>query len=179
MTARLTAGSLLLLAALTACGRELPSRVTVGSPAPAFRAVTLAGDTVALEGLRGGPVLLNLWATWCVPCRRETPFLQSVHERYAVQGLQVVGVTTDTRAAVGDVQAFLDEFGVTYRILHDPDARSMDLFFAIGLPATYLIGSDGVVVWTKLGEVREGDRGFERALQGALRDAEDEGADLP
>jgi peroxiredoxin len=162
-----------LVLALTACGQELPSRVAAGSAAPAFRAVTLAGDTVSLESLRGAPVLLNLWATWCAPCRRETPYLQSVHERYRGRGLQVVGVTTDARAAADDVQAFLDEFGVTYRILHDPDARSMDLFSAIGLPASFLIGADGVVRWTKLGEVREGDRRFERALESAIREAEE------
>jgi peroxiredoxin len=122
-------------------------------------------------------VLLNLWATCCAPCRRETPFLQTVHERYGSRGLQVVGVTTDTRAAVDDVHAFLDEFGVTYQVLHDPEARSMDLFSAIGLPATYLIGSDGVILWAHLGEVREGDEAFTRALEGALQDDQDEGAD--
>jgi thiol-disulfide isomerase/thioredoxin len=139
--------------------------------------MSLAGDTVSLASLRGAPVLLNLWATWCVPCRRETPFLQSVHERYASSGLQVVGVTTDTRAAIDDVHAFLEEFGVTYRVLHDPDARSMDLFSAIGLPATYLIGSDGVIRWAHLGEVREGDRAFERALAEVLEDVDDDGKD--
>jgi peroxiredoxin len=170
---RVIAGSLLLVAALTGCGRELPSRVTAGSPAPAFLAVNLAGDTVSLESLRSGPVLLNLWATWCVPCRKETPFLQTVHEQYVSRGLQVVGVSTDTRAALADVQDFLDEFGVTYRILHDPDARSMDLFSAIGLPATYLIGTDGVILWAHLGPVDEDDRDFERALNDAVRGAEE------
>jgi peroxiredoxin len=149
-------------------------RVEVGNPAPPFAAVTLAGDTVSLESLRGSPVLLNLWATWCAPCRRETPFLQTVHERFSGRGLQVVGVTTDSRAAVPDVQAFLEEFGVTYRILLDPDARSMDVFSAIGLPASYLIDRDGTVLWTRLGEVREGDPDFEEALARAI-DVDDEG----
>jgi peroxiredoxin len=170
------ARALLIVLALAGCTKE-PGRGAEGSPAPAFQAMTLAGDTVSLESLRGAPVLLNLWATWCAPCRRETPFLQTVHERYGSRGLQVVGVTTDTRAAVDDVRAFLKEFGVTYRILHDPDARSMDLFSAIGLPATYLIGGDGVIRWAHLGEVREGDKAFARALEGALEDAQDQGAD--
>ena len=163
----------LLLAAISGCvGDGLPARVTAGSPAPEFQALTLAGDTVSLESLRGAPVLLNLWATWCAPCRRETPFLQTLHERYAPAGLQVVGVSTDTRAAAPDVEAFVQEFGVTYRILHDPDGRSMDLFSAIGLPSTYLIGSDGEVLWLRLGEVREGDRGFQEALSEALAAAD-------
>ena len=100
--------------------------------------------------------------------------VRAVHERYGGHGLQVVGVTTDSRAAVSDVQAFLEEFGVTYRILHDPDARSMDVFSAIGLPASYLIARDGTVLWTRLGEVREGDPDFEEALARAI-DLDDEG----
>jgi peroxiredoxin len=168
----------ILPVALAACGREsLPARVAAGSPAPSFAAVTLHGDTVSLESLQGAPVLLNLWATWCAPCRRETPFLQTVHEKYAPRGLQVVGVTTDTRAALPDVEDFLHEFGVTYLILHDPDARSMDLFSAIGLPATYLIGRDGIVLWARVGPVSEDDRDFEKALDEAVESASRAGAD--
>jgi peroxiredoxin len=158
-----------LLAGLGGCaGEPPPGRVAPGREAPPFQAATLAGETVSLESLRGAPVLLNLWATWCAPCRAETPYLQSLHERHAPAGLQIVGVSTDTRAAAPDVQAFIEEFGVTYRILHDPDARSMDVFSAIGLPATYLIGGDGTVLWLKLGPIEEGDRSFESALEGAL-----------
>jgi cytochrome c biogenesis protein CcmG/thiol:disulfide interchange protein DsbE len=155
----------------TGCGREgLPG--SAGTLAPGFQAATLEGDTVSLASLRGAPVLLNLWATWCHPCRKETPFLQDVHERYAPRGLQVVGVTTDTRAAVADVHAFVEEFGVTYRVLHDPDGRSLDLFSAIGLPATYLIGADGVILWAKVGPVDEADEAFEEALDAAVRGSE-------
>jgi peroxiredoxin len=154
---------------LPACAAEgLPARVAAGREAPPFQAVTLAGDTVSLQSLQGAPVLLNLWATWCAPCRRETPFLQRLHERYSSAGLQVVGVSTDTRAALPEVEAFIEEFGVTYRILHDPSARSMDVFSAIGLPATYLIDGDGEILWLQLGEVREGDAVFEKALAAAL-----------
>src|SRR5690606_31870098 len=113
----------------------------------------------------GQPVLVNLWATWCAPCRRETPFLQSVHERYAPRGLQVVGLSMDSRSAVRDIEAFMGEFGVTYRILHDPDNRAMDQFAAIGLPATYLIDGEGTIVWSRLGEVREDDATFHDALE--------------
>jgi cytochrome c biogenesis protein CcmG, thiol:disulfide interchange protein DsbE len=151
-------------------------RAVAGAPAPSFEAVTLAGDTVSLESLQGAPVLLNLWATWCAPCRRETPFLQDVHERFAPRGLQVVGVSMDTRGALRDVERFIDEFGVTYRILHDPDGRSMDLFSAIGLPATYLIGADGIILWSRVGEVREGDRVFEEALDAAVAGLAEEAA---
>lgn len=173
MTSARVTRRLLLLALLSlACGREPPPGVVaVGRSAPEFQALSLEGDTVSLASLRGGPVLLNLWATWCAPCRRETPFLQSVHERFHPRGLQVVGVSMDTRAALRDVQEFVDEFGVTYRVLHDPDGRSMDLFSVIGLPASYLIDHEGTVLWSRVGEVREDDRHFEEALEQALQRA--------
>jgi thiol-disulfide isomerase/thioredoxin len=130
--------------------------------------MSLEGDTVSLADLVGSPVLLKLWATWCVPCRRETPYLQGVHERFGPRGLKVVGVSVDTRGAREDVEDFLDEFGVTYRTLHDPEMRSMDIFAAIGLPATYLIGRDGTLLWRRVGPVEEGDREFENALDKAV-----------
>jgi len=140
------------------------ARLDPGSPVPDFQAVTLAGDTVSLEGLRGSPVLLNLWATWCAPCRKETPFLQSLYERYADAGLEVVGVSVDSRGARKDVEGFVEEFGVTYRILHDPAMLSMDVFEVLGLPATYLIAPDGTIRWKRLGPIDESDRSFEEAL---------------
>ena len=135
-----------------------------GNPAPEFAAATLAGDTLSLSQLEGSPVLLNMWATYCVPCRTETPYLQSLHERYGGAGLQIVGVSLDSRGAKEDVDFFVEEFGVTYQILHDPAMLSMDIFDLFGLPATYLIGKDGVIRWKRLGPVEEGDVAFEAAL---------------
>ena len=153
------------LAACVAGDGSTRARLDPGSPVPDFAAVTLAGDTVSLDGLRGSPVLLNLWATWCTPCRAETPYLQSLHERFADAGLEVVGVSVDSRGAREDVDAFVEEFGVTYRILHDPAMASMDIFEVLGLPATYLIAADGTIRWKRLGPVDEGDRSFEEALE--------------
>jgi thiol-disulfide isomerase/thioredoxin len=159
---------------LFACrqGGEVSRRPAAGRPAPAFQAVTLAGDTVSLEALRGSTVLLNLWATWCAPCRRETPYLQSLHEKLAPQGLVVVGVSVDAFGAERDVEEFMTEFGVTYQILHDPAMRSLDVFSAIGLPATYLIGKGGTLLWVRLGPVEPGDPEFERELTAALASAD-------
>jgi len=135
-----------------------------GGPAPPLEAVSLAGDTVSLKDLRGSPVLLNLWATWCTPCRKETPYLQELHERFGERGLQVVGVSVDSRSARRDVDDFVEEFGVTYRILHDPEMRSMDMFSVLGLPATYLIDRGGRIRWRKIGPIVEGDPDFEGAI---------------
>ena len=140
----------------------------VGTRAPELLTTSLAGDTVALSSFEGAPVLLNLWATWCAPCRRETPYLQTLHERYAGQGLRVVGVTVDTRGAASAVRDFIGEFGVTYTILSDPDMVSMDRYAVIGLPATFLLDRGGVIRHMVTGPVAEGDARFEAALQAVL-----------
>jgi cytochrome c-type biogenesis protein len=168
---RFAALALALGAAGCGEGREVLERPETGRPAPAFQALGLAGDTVSLESLRGSPVLLNLWATWCAPCRQETPYLQSLHEKFAERGLRVVGISVDAFGARRDVQDFMKEFGVTYQILHDPAMRSMDVFAVIGLPASFLIGRDGTLRWMHLGPVESGDAGLEQALAAALASA--------
>lgn len=140
----------------------------VGALAPEYVTTTLAGDTVSLAGLRGEVVLLNLWATWCVPCRTETPYLQSIYEEYGGRGLRVVGVSQDVGDAEADIAAFVDQFGVTYTILHDPQMRGLDLYRVNGLPGTFLIDREGILSWMQFGPVREGDPAFLQALEDAL-----------
>src|SRR5690606_9627000 len=88
--------------------------LAIGDVAPDYGAPTLGGDTIRLESLRGSPVLLNVWATWCPPCREEMPALQELHERYADRGLRVVGVSVDSRGAEAAIRQFLDEGGLTF-----------------------------------------------------------------
>ena len=141
----------------------------VGAHAPELEATSLSGEPVALSSFEGEPVLLNLWATWCAPCRRETPYLQTLHERYRDRGLRVVGVTVDTRGSADAVREFLDEFGVTYTILADPDMVSMDRYAVIGLPATFLLDRAGVIRHVVVGPVAEGDAAFDAALAAVLQ----------
>jgi len=153
-------------AALLGCGS--PERPAIGAAAPAYSAPTLEGDTVSLDDLRGEVVLLNLWATWCVPCRTETPYLQSVFERYRDRGLRVVGVSQDVGDARGDIHAFVEEYGVTYTILHDPRMRGLDIYRVNGMPGSFLIDREGVLRWLQYGPIREGDPAFLRALEDVL-----------
>jgi len=163
--------------AVVACGSEAtagPPRV--GDPLPDFAAPRLegtgegpagggpAGDTVRLAAAGGRATLVNLWATWCAPCRAEMPYLESVGQAYAPGGLRILGVSTDHRGAVEQVRGVVAERGVTYDILLDPEARSTDLFGVYGLPATFLADTEGVITWMRLGPIEEGDRDFEAAL---------------
>ena len=162
-------GLLALSLASSSCvlddGRAIPR---VGSEAIEYPAATLQGDTVTLASLRGNVVLLNLWATWCVPCREETPYLQSLHEEFVDEGLRIVGISLDAGDTGDDVAMFVDDYDVTYTILHDPQMRGMDLYQVPGLPATFLIDREGTLQWVRYGPILEGDPDFLGALEKLL-----------
>jgi len=149
-----------------------------GAPLPAFGAPPLApvgaaqGDTVFLSSYRGSPVVVNLWATWCAPCRRETPHLQDTWERFRGQGLKMVGITVDTRSAREPALDFLEEMGVTYDQLHDPSQVVLDVFQVLGLPSTYVADAEGIIRFARIGPVFEGDAEFEAVLRELLAEAE-------
>lgn len=158
-----------LTAAMGACvSGERAGPPELGAPAREYAATTLAGDSVSLESLRGQVVLLNLWATWCTPCRMETPYLQSIYEEHRDDGFVIVGISMDTRDAADDVAMFVDEFDVTYTILHDPQMRGMELYQVLGLPATFLIDREGVLRWMRYGPIPEDDPDFLAALEDVL-----------
>lgn len=154
--------------ATTACAATEGGPPRVGEPAREYAATTLDGDTVALGSLRGKVVLLNLWATWCGPCRTETPYLQSLFEEHSGDGFEIVGISMDTGNAAEDVAMFVEEYGVTYTILHDPRMRGMELYQVLGLPATFLIDREGVLRWMRYGPIAENDPEFLRALEDVL-----------
>lgn len=160
------------LLTLACAGGESRTAVEIGRPAPPYAAVSFSGDSVSLKSLRGKVVLLNIWATWCAPCKEEIPYLQRLHTEKAAQGLEVVGVSVDAEGEESKMSAFAQQFGMTYPLWHDPDQRVMSLFLAIGVPATYLIDREGVLVWRHLGVVRPTDERFQSALADALRTGE-------
>ncbi len=161
-------GLVVALTATTACLATERPGPRLGQPAIEYVATTLEGDSVSLASMRGQVVLLNLWATWCVPCRQETPYLQSVFAEHEGEGLRVVGISLDTGDAADDIRSFVEEYAVTYTILHDPRMRGLELYQIIGLPGSFLIDRDGILRWMQYGPIREGDPAFLRALEDAL-----------
>jgi peroxiredoxin len=161
---------LTVLACAVACGpTDARRQLGAGAVVPDLVAAELSGDTVSLQSLRGNVVLLNLWATWCAPCRQETPFLQSKYEEYRSRGFEVVGVSMDNRGAKETIEQFVQEYGVTYTILHDPMQMGLTSYRAIGLPATFLINRDGTLRWFLYGPVTEENELFVTAIEDALR----------
>jgi peroxiredoxin len=130
-----------------------PRPVEVGNPAPDFRLPTPNGSSLALSELRGKVVVLNFWATWCVPCRAEMPALENVFQEHGPRGLVVVGVGVQESAE--KVLAFLPEVGVSFPILLDSDTRLATRYRATGLPATFIVDRRGVVRDIRLGPYTE------------------------
>lgn len=162
---------LLLLATLVAgcSGTRTSHPPRAGDPVPPYHVTTLAGDTLTLASLHGKPLLLNFWATWCTPCKEETPFLESVYRAHEAQGLRIVGVSMDTGDALHQIRAFMKKYGVTYTIARDPSMNAMETFGIPGLPANFLIDRSGVVRWMRFGALGKSDKNFAAALADILR----------
>ena len=170
---RVSCSRLTLLAQLTATlacadARRVPAPVDVGKAAPAYRAVAANGDSVSLAGLRGRPVLLNVWATWCHPCRDEIPELQQIYERYRSRGLELVGVSVDAAGQEEAIGAFARQYGMTYPVWRDPDEIVSATFLVVGVPATFLIDRSGIVRWKKTGPIGQADTSLVAAIERAL-----------
>ncbi len=177
-----TAGRVALLAGLaptlSGCIPSESATLRRGDRAPVFTAVSLQdGSSVSLADYRGKTLLVNLWATWCHPCKTETPYLQSLYEQYKPRGLRILGISIDRRADREAVVDFVEEMGVGYDIVLDPAATSRDAFLARGLPTSVLINGAGTVAFSWIGPVPEGDRDFLAGLEEALELTTDPGTE--
>ncbi len=171
--ARRVATLALLGAALGACAERGgdgagAARGAVDAAAPDYAALTVAGDSAPLAAERGRVVLLNVWATWCQPCRAEIPALDTLHRRHAARGFEVVGVSIDAGRPPEAVARYARGLGASYPIWLDPDDRVSAAFGAYGVPASVLVDRSGMVRWRHVGPVTAGDTALGRAIEGAL-----------
>ena len=116
----------------------------VGDPAPSFEAELLTGDgELALEDLRGKPVVINVWASWCVPCKDEAPMLSEANARY---GDQVTFVGVDIRDARSSALEFVERYDLDYLHVRDEDLAIYDDFGLTGQPETFFLDENGVIL---------------------------------
>jgi cytochrome c biogenesis protein CcmG, thiol:disulfide interchange protein DsbE len=139
-----------------------------GALAPDFLLERLGEGELRLSDLRGRPVVVNFWATWCKPCRQEMPRLVEAYERYKGEGLEVVAV--DLQEGRSIVGPFVEDFGIQFPVLIDRDGEVGDEYRLLGLPVTYFIDRDGVVRSVYTGPFQE--KTNETNVQGAIEDSE-------
>jgi peroxiredoxin len=124
-----------------------------GALAPDFSLFNLEGEQITLSELRGHPVMINLWATWCAPCRIEMPHIQDRFERYAGEGFLVLAVDFDEPADI--VADFRDELSLTFDVLLDPGAEVQELYRNRNYPSTFFVDENGVIQVQHIGLMTE------------------------
>jgi peroxiredoxin len=121
--------------------------IAVGMDAPPITGKTLdsAPRAKSLADYKGKVVLLNIWATWCGPCREEMPSMEKLYKEFASQGLVIVAVSVDDPGTEQQIRDFVKEFGLTFEILHDPDKKTAQRYQVTGYPESFIIGREGTI----------------------------------
>jgi cytochrome c biogenesis protein CcmG, thiol:disulfide interchange protein DsbE len=141
----------LVLGAAAITWVEPDSGVAINHRAPNFQAVNLATrDSASLEDYRGSVTLVNIWATWCLPCREEMPSMQKLYDSLATRGFKIAAISID-EGSPEDVSAFAERYGLTFDILHDRSGQVERLYQTTGVPESFLLDRRGILVRRLIG----------------------------
>ena len=144
---------------------EPTGEARAGDPAPPLAGTTLDGATIDLASFRGRPVIVNFWASWCLPCRNEFPLLKSAVAKYGADGLTIVGtIFLDDE---DDARSFAAFSGATWPSLTDPTRGHARDWRVVAPPQTYFIGRDGIIASRQIGELTQAD--LDRQLAAILK----------
>ena len=147
---------------------ESATGTDVGSTMPEYAALTLDGAKWDLADKRDKVVLLNLWATWCGPCVFEIPELQTIHEKYASQGFEVVGVSLDESGPEAVKSFIANQKKMTYPVVLDAEGKLANMLQTTMIPTSLIIDRNGRIVWKKAGAIMKNDKELESAIQKAV-----------
>src|SRR5512138_2579097 len=122
-----------------------------GFLAPDFELKSLSGETVNLSDLRGQAVLVNLWATWCPPCREEMPTLEKMYNEYKEQGFVVLGINMTRQDDPQAVKPFVEKYRLTFPILLDESSTAGNAYQMKSLPSSFFIDRQGIITEVVIG----------------------------
>lgn len=145
--------------------------IAPGSRAPAFKATTMVPGSRQLKDIsdyRGQVVLLNMWATWCGPCKQEMPGIQALYDSLGPSGLRVVGLSVDEPDMDNAIRAFVAEHKLTFEILHEGSGTIEQAYQTSGIPETFLIDKAGVIRKRVIGAAQWDSDGNVRIIRGLL-----------
>jgi len=125
----------------------------LGKEAPEIDLTTLDGQRLTLSELRGRPVLVNFWATWCIPCRDEFPLMAVAYQKHAAEDLEILGVIHDDTPE--GARAFAADMGATWPMLEDPDDVAWNDYTGVGMPTSFFVDAAGIVRAFSLGGFTE------------------------
>lgn len=125
--------------------RQLLAAPQRGFAAPDFTLQTSDGDSVRLSDLRGRPVVINLWASWCAPCRAEMPALEAVYQEYRNRGLVVLAVNATNQDSPAAAVRFAEDHQLSFPILLDIEGEASRAYQLRALPSTFFIDADGII----------------------------------
>ena len=138
---------------------------TVIAPAFALERLDVEGGTLSLDDLRGKPLVVNFWASWCVPCKDEVPVLQETYERYRDQGLVVLGI--DAQDFRADARRFMKRFGLTYPVVYDGKGSTLGRWGVTGFPETFFVDRSGRLVAERIQggvDIKRNKEAYERGV---------------
>jgi cytochrome c biogenesis protein CcmG/thiol:disulfide interchange protein DsbE len=154
--------AILMVSLVSRSGLLVSARI--GAPAPQFAVADLNGNPIRLADLRGRPVIVNFWASWCGPCVEEFPLLQRALEAHRGEGLAIIGIVYADRSEAA--RAFIGRMGATWPSAMDPDGRLAREYSIFGPPETFFIDRRGTLVSRQIGQLSAAD--LERQLSAIL-----------
>lgn len=160
--------SVLVLGGCTGKDGAAGRQAEQGTPAPTLQGKTVGGDYIQLSDFAGQVVLLNVWATWCKPCKQELPELGRLHRDLSDRGFTVLGVTVDKVQAMPAVKHFIKQYDLQYPMIFDPDGHSVGAYDIKGYPTSFIIGRDGTLRWRRDGMIQDNDGALDKQLEAAL-----------
>ncbi|WP_236075260.1 peroxiredoxin [Mariprofundus sp. EBB-1] len=143
---------------------DAPGSMEKGSVASDFQLPDLEQTLHSLP--KGEVILLNFWATWCPPCRKEIPSMAALHDKYAPDGLKIIAISVDKRSS--DLANFVDEYRMPFQVLHDADGAVSRQYGVFRYPESFLIGRDGKILYHLVGAMEWMDAPVTKTIEAML-----------